>query len=377
MRDALTRLRRTKTVLACLVMVVSGGLVIAVGKRPAFQDSHGWLSFIPWSELGGILVGAGLLSVWLDAYLGREKELADDHRLRQILRDEAPAMRDAVLEAFAASHEDLERVATPQLLDQIVCNSLGLRLQDAQFASEIYEDVRTQAVEAGERWYDAEVAIHVQPLAMASCAAKSGTSASAHPPLFSVTVRWEYTVVPRYAERRFHATSDRAEYADITAEGGVTSAWYVKPKPGIDAGTKDAFELLQFTVNGGDHSIRRAAQAASQTFTAHVGADLVEANAPVVISYTYQTVTEQSGHLLYFDVEQPTRNIRFSFDYGACEMSDVRVLDLIGSRRKTRIERSPEGACGRTVHVDFDGWVFPRSGVAFVWTLTKELQHPS
>lgn len=38
---------------------------------------------------------------------------------------------------------------------------MALRLGDAQFAREIYEDIREQAIRAVERWYDVEVRVRV------------------------------------------------------------------------------------------------------------------------------------------------------------------------------------------------------------------------
>ena len=48
------------------------------------------------------------------------------------------------------------------------------------------------------------------------------------------------------------------------------------------------------------------------------------------------------------------------------------TLDLIPSVRPTRIEQPPASVPNRTIRVDLDGWIFPRSGVAFVWTLDAE-----
>ena len=42
-------------------------------------------------------------------------------------------MRDAVLEAFAANHDDLARIATPHMLDHVITNSLALRLDAVSY----------------------------------------------------------------------------------------------------------------------------------------------------------------------------------------------------------------------------------------------------
>jgi hypothetical protein len=279
-----------------------------------------------------------------------------------------------VLEAFAANQADLKRVATPETLDRIITNSLALRLDDEQFASEVYADIRDQAVGAAERWHDANLSIQLSPLPAGRGTANGRTPHHAGGGFFSVTVRWEYTVVPKHAQRRFVCLSDRTEYAELAAERGATSAWYLKPDPGVDAGTVESFELLRFSVDGEERAIRRTARKHSQLYTVNVGTEQIEAGEPVTISYTYRTITPANAHLLFFDIEQPTRDLRVDFDYSDCDLASVSTLDLIPSVRPTRIEKTPAQLPDGIVRVDIDGWVFPRSGVAFVWSLATETE---
>jgi hypothetical protein len=372
MRQLLERIVRLKIILTCALLVGSGSLLIIVGKQ--LSGEPGWLGALPVAELGGTLVGAGLLSVWLDSVFQRDKEVSDDLRLREVLSDQAPVMRDAVLQAFAADHEDLRRVATPEMLDQIITNSLALRLNDAQFASEVYSDIRDQAVRAAERWYDASVTIDLALFPSVGQRAHSEDArTSEHPELFSVTVRWEYTVAPAHAERRFVSLSDRAEYAEIAHRAAETSAWFIKPGKGIDVSERWAFELLQFHVDGEPRTIRRSAQKDGQTYSVSIGAELVKEGKPVVVSYVYRTVTTQAGHLLYFDIEQPTRGVDVTLNYEGCGIANVSVIDMLPSLKPARVERSPDAPTPASVRVEFDGWVFPRCGVGFGWTLEGEL----
>ena len=341
MQDLLTRLYRTKTLLSSVVLVMAGVLLMVIGKR-LDGDATSWIALLPWSELGGILIGAGLLSVWLDHFLNREQAAIEELRLRTILHEQAPAMRDAVLEAFAANHEDLARVATPHMLDHVITNSLALRLDDQQFASEIYTDIREQAVGASERWHDAHLSIELSPLPMGSGVAKSNTTEADTSGFFTVTVRWEYTAIPKHPQRRFVCLSDRDEYAELAGQRGATSAWFLKPVDGVDASKPDSFQLLRFAVNGEERAIRRSAKKTGQTYTANVGQGLIDAAEPVTISYTYQTITRQHGHLLFFDIEQPTRDLKVDFYYTDCGIDTVSTLDLIPSVRPTRIEHSPD-----------------------------------
>lgn len=372
MRDVFNRLYRTKMILSCLVLVASGIILLVGAEKIDQTNGPGWLNLLPWREFGGILIGAGVLSVWLDRYLGREQQALDELRLRQLLTEYAPVMRDAVLEAFAANHQDLARVATPEMLDQIITNSLALRLDDLQFASEIYTDIRDQAITASERWHDAHLSIELTPPPAGKGLPAEETRPRPSSERFTVTVRWEYTTIPRHAQRRFVCVSDRDEYTELTNERDSTSAWYLKPGSGMSAGDREAFALLRFSVDGEDRPIRRSARKNGQTYTANIGAEQLSLDQPVTIAYTYQVVMAASGHMLFFDIEQPTRDLKVDFDYTGCGIATVSTLDLVPSVRPTRIERTSESSPRSVIRADIDGWIFPRSGIAFVWTLESE-----
>lgn len=363
MQDNTTELQRIKMILTSLLLVLAGTALIGIEQR-LNPPSDGLLAWIPYAELGGILVGAGLLSIWIDHLFRREQQALSDQRLRSVLRDHAPVMRDAVLDAFAANQDDLKRVATPETLDQIATNALGLRIKDQEFADDLYADLQHHVIDSGERWLGASLDIRLDKL----------PSESGRPDYFSVTVRWEYAVTPIHPQRRFICLSDRREYAEIASARGDTSAWFYKPDGVFDARDRQTYELVHFAIDGEDQTVRRSSRKAYQQYTVDVGSERVEASEPVTISYTYRTVTPTTGHLLFFDIEQPTKDIRVSFDYSNCDIGSVSVVDLIPSARPTRIERSPGDVPSSVVRVEVEGWTFPRSGVAFVWT---DLDPPS
>jgi hypothetical protein len=228
---------------------------------------------------------------------------------------------------------------------------------------------------ATERWHDAEMSIELRP---SSGPPPTGSAVQPAPgPFFSVTVRWEYTVIPAHPQRRFVCLSDRAEYVELAGERNDTSAWYLRPETGVDPSTREAFELLRFTVDGQERPIRRAVRKGGQMYTASIGTEAVTAGKPVTISCTYRTITGQADHLLFFDIEQPTRGLRVEMDYGGCAIASMAALDLVPTIRPTRIDRPPAVLDQDSVRVEVDGWVFPRSGVAFVWTLEGELETAS
>jgi hypothetical protein len=364
MHDPLQRLYRTKLALLATLLLCTGLGLLIFGHWVQHAEGFGWLSNWPILDIGSGLFTTGLLGVALQYFDGQDSETRATQRLERVLTAAAPAMRDAVIDGFAFEPNDLARVATPETLDKIISNGLAIRLGDAGFADEIYQDVRDQAIGLPERLHDARISIRFSP--------NDTPPQRGRVPMFVTTVHWESTLTPTYLTRRFTCLSDLQEFRDLAQGTAETSAWYIKPQPGVDAGSKDAFELVEFTVDGEPRAIRRSAKQGSQTYSVNLGRDTIEAAQPVTVAYTYRTITPVNGHLLQLRVDEPTKGLSVELDYTDCGLSYVSVLDFIASSQKATISRSPSTVPGSSVSVDFDGWVFPRSGVAFVWTTNDE-----
>lgn len=359
------RLRKTKAFLLATSLTLAGILLIMLNGWMSNLNLGvwDWLHALPIGELGGTLFGAGLLSTLFEYTFRKDQEEATVEQFRQIIHEQAPAMRDAVVEGFAIHPEDLERVANPDLLDDIAANVMALRLGDEQFAREIYTDIRDQAIHAAERWYDVEVRIRL------SSALERSTIGT---PLFDVTVEWEYTTVPSGATRRFACVDNRDEYTDLREDLPATSAWMMVSRPGMNASSKESYELLEFTVDGRPQTIRRATRKSGQTYTVHLDAKSRTGEA-VRLRQIFRTITPCWGHRLFFELPQPARNMALSLDYTNTNIAHMRVSDTVASARPVHVVRSPQEVADKVVKVSADGWLMPKSGFAFTWTLEKEL----
>jgi hypothetical protein len=259
MRDPLQRLYQTKLALLAVVFVVLGAVLLVIAHWPLGLPV--WIQNLPITDLGSAFFTTGLVVVAFEYVDGKDSDVRAEARLRAILRSELPAIREAVIRGFAVETEDLKRVATPELLDQIAESSLGLRFGDQQFAKEVYGDISDQAIKAAERWYDARVQIDLRIRANAG---------AARVPVFDVVVRWEYRVVPRHRFRRFAVVADRQSYDELSGQAGETSAWFKSPIPGLELSDPAAFALVQFTVDGDDRPISHHADETSQTYVVDV-----------------------------------------------------------------------------------------------------------
>ena len=359
------RLRKTKAALLATVLTLAGILLIMLNGWLSGLNlgDWSWLHALPLGELGGTLFGAGLLGTLFEYSFRKDQEAATTRQFRQIIHDEAPAMRDAVIEGFAIRPEDLKRVANPELLDTIAANVMALRLGDEQFAREIYADIRDQAIRAVERWHDVEVRIRL------SSALERSTVGT---PLFDLTVEWEYTTVPAGPVRRFASTSDRAEYRELLLDVPATSPWFMQSRFGVDAASRGCYELLELTVDGHPQSFRRSARRTGQVYTVTLD-EAAMSGEEVRIRQTFRVVTPASGHRIYVELPQPARDISLVLDYTNTDIATMTVTDMVSSSRSPHVSHAPAATNGRVIHVDAPGWLLPKTGFAFTWTLQSEL----
>ena len=132
----LHHLRKTKAALFAASFTLAGILLMMLNAwlSPLQLGDWQWLHVLPLGELGGTLFGAGLLSTFFEYAFRRDQERTVTERFRHTIREEAPALRDAVIESFRFDGQDAARIATSELLDDLACTSLGLRLQRARIA---------------------------------------------------------------------------------------------------------------------------------------------------------------------------------------------------------------------------------------------------
>lgn len=363
MASLLHQLYKIKLRLAGLVTAVVGAGLLFVAHTVETNPTWSWLLGWPTSELGTTLLSAGIIAIIFEYYARKESEALAAERFRTVIRQEAPAIRDAVLDSLAFNPDTLKGVASPETLDRIATNALGLRLEDQVLAHDVYTDLRDQVIRMPERWHDLDVSVTLSPWEKGPATGRGS--------MFVATIRWEYRVTPASSTMRFACVSDLAEYRELLRDSTITSVWHFDRSGGIDPGSRDVFEVLQLTVDGKPRKIRRTTREGTQVYAASIGstADRNE----VAVVYTYRVLAQRHSHLLYLDLPRPTKGLRVRLNYADAGIRRVNTLDYFASNQQSLVDQAPFSAPAKTVDVTFDGWVFPRSGVAFVWVLEGEI----
>lgn len=364
------RIYRLKVVIVALSSLMAGVSLLFIARVADGRSGWEWLAFWPISEIGGTLTAAGLFGIAWDYIDARDKEEREDERIRRLLKEAAPDFRDAVIAGFAETPESLRGVATNATLDHLATNSLGLRLGDQKFASEIYAGLLAQAIRTPERWEDVDVSVRlscIQERSTDGAPRKIGPS-----PLFDVVVTWEYTVTPSKQIQRFAATSSLDEFREYLDDIPGTSTWYLSPESGVDARERSAFEVLAFSIDGVDQPMRRSVRRNGQTYSIDLGHELIATATPVRIRQVYRTVSRRAGHRFRLALTQPTHGLRVLLDYSATDIAELRVGDLVSGAVPTQVKYLPKEAPAKQVEVSAPGWILPQAEVSFVWTLSSE-----
>ncbi|GAB3428625.1 hypothetical protein GCM10027569_72330 [Flindersiella endophytica] len=363
MPSLLDQLYQSKLQLIAVVSVVGGVGLLILAQWLDVAALSGWVRWLPVGELGTTLFSTGLLAIFFEYVDRKHGEQRAAERVREAVRQEAPAIRDAVLNSFAFEPAKLRNVASVETLDRITANALGLRLGDQELAAELYVDTRNQVIHSPERWRDVDVSVMLTPW--------NGGPTSGPGSMLVATIRWEYRTTPANPTLRFACVSDPEQYRELIQDPAMTGTWHFDASAGLDVTSKEVFEVVQSTVNGRERPIHRSRRKGAQLYSVPLGDELDQGQ--VTVSFTYRVLVQRHGHLLYLEVPKPSRNFKVQFSHQGCGIRRVNALDFIASERLSRVQELPSPKPSSSVSIGVDGWVFPRSGVAFVWVLEEEM----
>lgn len=365
MQSPLQRLYKTKFALLSVVATVAGYALMRAGSWVATQPGLHLLKDADLFDIGVAVMTSGLVGIAFQFVGAADAEQEAKRQFREVIGEEAPAIQQAVVNAMALAPHSVLDVTAPEVLDQVVENSLAKQLGDKGFAADIYRDLKSQVLRSPERWRDLRISIDLAPW-------RSMTAASDVPPMFVATFRYDYRVSSPANVMRFASVSDLGEYRELQADPGMTEVWYVQPKAGVRGSSPEAFELVEVAVDGRRQKIRRTTRADAQFYSVRLEENGAHGN-EATVSFTYRGLLQQHGHLLYVDLFKPTKRLTVNLAYGGTGIRYVSVADYIAAAEQPIISRLPASDPSPSVSLTFDGWVMPKSGVAFVWVLEDEV----
>ena len=181
-------------------------------------------------------------------------------------------------------------------------------------------------------------------------------------------------MVPKHRFRKFAVVSDRQRYDQLVAERGETSVWYRRPIPGLAVNDPEVFALEQFTINGRPIDFTRQADDVSQVYTVDLGQNTIDQGQSAVVAFNFRTLVPRDGHVVHINIDRPTKGLDVELTYDSSSVKRVRLMDFASRGDGGCVSEEPETS---VVRYRYDGWLFPRAGLVFAWTLATEADQPA
>ncbi|UVS81435.1 hypothetical protein Actkin_05193 [Actinokineospora sp. UTMC 2448] len=346
---------RTRLALLSVVAVAIGLGLLVLAQIPAVAGFR----YLPVEDIGSSLFEIGLVTLALQWFFTEDMLLQ---------------IRSAVADGFAFDPEDLHRVASDEVMDRNAENTLGKRLGDVELAREAYQDLLAQTAHASELRYDTRVSITLTPW--------EGGPATGAGSMFVAGIRWEYTVrKPRTGLARFACVRDAGAFRSALGDPTYTDVWMINTDTGLDARDQAVFSLEDYSVNGQRMPIKRSVESFGQVFTVDAsttGTGTGRSDGePTRIAYTYRTLVPQHSHILFLNARTPTRGLRMQVSHHRAGIATAAIVDFLATANHPLIYYSPATLPTQTATLDFDKWVWPKAGLALVWTLDREYTTPN
>ena len=346
MSDLPQQLYRTKLTLLAVLFVVAGFGLLTL----AHGVQRGWLTHLPVGDVGSGLFTTGLIGVALQYLDARDADQRASERLRKVIAEEAPAIRDAVIDGFAFSPDALTSVTSPELLDRVVRNCLVAQLGDPDLAASSHEQLLKEAMTPADRQTDSRLAIEL--------------TASTHKHHLKMTVRREYRFTPHVDSLRFACVESHDDFEILLRDPETAEVWRAAARDGLSPVDAATFQLASVELDGEPLELHRSVRRDMQLVTCRLPKP-EPVPQPRHLAYSYEVLLPVAKRHIYYDFNRPSHGLEVDISYDH-SVQDLRLIDFIGEPTDLR-RASHHSDEGGDSSVATDEWVLPRAGIVAVW----------
>jgi hypothetical protein len=230
--------------------------------------------------------------------------------------------------------------------------------QNDELAQDVLSDLKNRLSDPEEVWRDLHVNVALLPN-------------PATTEVFEVHFTASYRTTLRRTQMAFVLGTDVESYDRNIASPEVDVTWGC-PSLSDHVDLEQLFRVEVVRIEGHQMNLTRNGQitiATSEILSELVGTD-------VEISYNFVAPAKRRGHILHLEVPRICKNAEYAIALNNCGVTRVRVVDYFSSRNRATIRCQPSWDAPTSVTATLQGWITPRSGMAFVWTLEDEVDVP-
>ena len=363
---------RARVLISCLVLLLMSFVVFQLERFIALDTTVPfWIREIPYRSIGDAMFIAAVITLTFEYFVRVQarKELAELfqaslHQVFQMERQETTAAirRSLLLDA------DIQRdLIAPATLDRVLRTCIQTKLGDATMGTQVFDGPISRMLGQSQRWQNYKFS------AMLSELPPTHPMAARAAEFFVATVVVRYETVFWNGRFRFVTVANLEAFNEAIADPHVQMAWLFP-----DDGVPDVAEhaMIVDEVKVANVSLARIPPASSSLrgdVFSDSGQLIDRLGKTVVIDYKLRALLHRIGHSYHVAVPYPTHNCSIELDFAKIDVEHMDVIDYFPSSHPTVVRFLPLPENYRKIEVGVNGWVFPKAGVIFVWSLKSEV----
>jgi len=184
---------------------------------------------------------------------------------------------------------------------------------------------------------------------------------------YSLHITIEYKFVLKIPELKFACVSSLSDFREYLINPRITHT-YLLPHESLP---EKAFDIptIDIQCRGKSIILERLDEEPSKgikviSFRGEGLSDFIGLECKLF--YKVSSVIDSNGHFYFYRTKHPIKNLKITFDSGNTDITQVDVVDQFVSSGPVILHE--ERTYGKIIKmVSVDGWIFPNSGITFVW----------
>ena len=252
-------------------------------------------------------------------------------------------------------------------IDGMIRGCLQARTTDPQFADAIYYEMFETLFGRENRQLELRMGFRYDIKILARRARTISEDTGRDGKYFKVTTHIEYIKTLRDTLFIIGCARNNKQLSALFEEEKCEYRWLLNGTDGPFR--EDDFRVTRVRVDGIDAPIK-SARNTERGYEVLCGGNRLEAslNRQVRIEIDIETKHDRKNRMFPVYLAYPTRGLSISFRYEGTGLRNVREVSFFAGRRPYPEVKVDEGR-SIALKIDDDEWVFPNSGVTFVWDL--------
>lgn len=366
LRQAIHAIRDLKLwrVLLILILLTIVFFIVSIWLNGISPRQYTWLRLIPWNSLATTALGVAFIGYVFEWVVRNETKQEFDEALKTSFEEQEQKLKREIPRAMLITPEIMRDVLAPDMVDNVILTSLGIRLNDTQLAQEAYGSFLSHLLNHEERRSNYRCNVY-----MRNAQSQDIPAAKAFK-YYEGYIDITYETILVKDTFRFTSVATMEDYEGLLKDPTWELRWVAEPTK--DYSPDVAFQVDYVYVNGLKLHTRKASADGKQVIIAdHLDLQAMQGK-PATIHYRYMVKIKKRGHLLMIHVPCPTHNVAVELDYAHTDIGFVNVLDFFASKQKPNVRYIPTRQDCQKIGVEVHDWVFPKGGVVFVWVLRAE-----